>query len=95
MAWGFELGRRDFSTNQYVCVFRNLLQIPSIWTIDHRVVGCLALLRYSETKPRAKASILFSRAPKADYLLNPVGALPNKFSDISDSLLILQSDSLK
>jgi hypothetical protein len=35
------------------------------------------------------------RAPKADSLLNPAGALPNKFSKRSDSLLILWSDSLK
>jgi hypothetical protein len=37
----------------------------------------------------------FGRAPRADSLLNPARALPNSFSERSDSLLILWSDSLK
>jgi hypothetical protein len=37
----------------------------------------------------------FGRAPKADSVLNLVRALPNNFSERSDSLLILWSDFLK
>jgi hypothetical protein len=36
----------------------------------------------------------FGRGPRANSLLNPVRALPNSFSERSDSLLILWSDSL-
>jgi hypothetical protein len=37
----------------------------------------------------------FGRAPRADSLLNSARALPNSFSERSDSLLIPWSDSLK
>jgi hypothetical protein len=42
---------------------------------------------------RAYTTGAFGRALRADSLLNPARALPNSFSEKSDSLLILWSDS--